>query len=93
MQAQLTNKQFYKFLIQAANLLELKINKNLTNKIYTYFKSDGNIKHQPKWKIIRLMNDYDITSWDKFSNAIRKFNQKYAISEDGKVGYTVPWKK
>lgn len=82
-----SNRDFYNFLKEAAQILNYPINAELCNKIYTYFTNDGNIKHQPRWKIIRLMNQYGITSQDIFANAINRFNERYVIRADGRPIY------
>ena len=81
----ISNKQFYKFLKKAANTLNLQVNNELLDKIHTYFTNSGNIKNQPKWRIIRLMNQYGITSQDIFNDAINSFNEHYRIDENGNI--------
>ena len=80
----MSNKQFYKFLKEASKLFNITIGDDLVNKVYSYFKSDGSIKNMNRWRIIRLMQKYNFTTWDKFSAAIRKFNEKYALDPKGK---------
>ena len=78
-------EQFWKFLTEAAKLLNYKIGDDLTNKIYSYFKSDRSLKNMNRWRIIRLMKQYEIVTRDVFEDAIRKFNEEHCIDSEGNL--------
>ena len=88
-----SNREFVNFIREAAALLNMPIDNDLVDKIHTYFNRADNIKNQPKWKIIRLMNQYGYTTRDSFNDAVGRFSEKYGFYSDGRVGYNPECKR
>ena len=88
-----SNREFVNFIREAAALLNMPIDNDLLDKIHTYFNSADNIKNYPKWKIIRLMNQYGFTTRDILNAAVRRFTEKYGFYSDGRVGYNPEYKR
>ena len=88
-----SNREFVNFIREAAALLNMPIDNDLLDKIHTYFNRADNIKNYPKWKIIRLMNQYGFTTRDILNAAVRRFTEKYGFYSDGRVGYNPEYKR